>query len=84
MDDNASVISMTKTRKTNSRTAKEPMPVAKKLEIKEKKYHKDDLSEQHFTDLRNFLHKKKRQELVHAKMNAKSVDPGKGSKNKDR
>ena len=39
-----------------------------KLDLKERKLHKDDLPEQHFTDLRHFLLKKHRQEAVAAKM----------------
>ena len=39
-----------------------------KLDLKERRLHKDDLPEQHFTDLRHFLLKKHRQEAVAAKM----------------
>lgn len=39
---------------------KEPMPVAVKLDIKVKKYHKDNLDEAHFAEQRNFLYRKQR------------------------
>lgn len=46
------------------------MPV--KLQLKEQKFHKDDLPESHFVELRQFLQKKHRAEAIAAKMNAKT------------
>jgi len=66
-----SVLSVSKKRVKSRQKAREKLPVPIKLEIKERKLHKDDLKEQHFLDLRQFLHKKKRQEAIAAKMNAK-------------
>ncbi len=63
-------------RKHLKQKIKEAMPVAEKLVLVERKLHSDNLKDQHFVELRQFLHKKKRQEEVAAKMSAK---PGKHS-----
>lgn len=41
-----------------------------------RKLHKDNLTEQHFVELRQFLHKKHRQEAIAAKVNSKSTRGG--------
>ena len=50
--------------KRDSKTGhrKEEFPIAVKLDVPNRQLHSDDLNEQHFTDLRNFLYKKQRQE----------------------
>lgn len=66
------------------------MPVPIKLDLKVKRYHKDTLDETHFTEQRNFLHRKQRQEALTAKISSKSVRGGesttrnkKGAQNDD-
>ena len=63
----ASTTKRSATQATISST-KDTRPVPTKLDIKSKKLHNDDLTEQHFVELRNYLHKKKRSEDLHAKM----------------
>ena len=47
---------------------KEDFPIPTKLDLPQRQLHSDNLNEQHFTDLRNFLYKKQRQENMAAKM----------------
>ncbi len=63
-----SIMSSTKRSKANKKKADENIPQPEKLVIVERKLHSDDLKEQHFIELRQFLHKKQRQEAIAAKM----------------
>ena len=60
---------------SSKKAREEELPQPIKINIPERKVHNDDLSEQHFVELRNFLYKKQRQEAIAAKMSAR----GRGS-----
>ena len=66
--------------KTKKKHVKEKIPQAEKLNMPERKVHKDDLDEQHFQEARNFLNKKQRSEYITAKLAEKRGGKGGGFK----
>ena len=56
-------------------SAKEEKAVPQKLDVVERKLHKDDLPDRHFYDLRQFLHKKHRADALNKKMYGEQQEP---------
>ena len=77
---NSSKKSATARQYSKKKPEKEPVPVPVKLNLPQKKYHKDNLDESHFVEQRNFLQRKHRQEAIAAKMKPEAVraSPAKG------
>ena len=61
---------------TNKKEPEAPVPT--KLDLPQRQLHSDNLNEQHFIELRNFLYKKQRQEHLAAKVQ-KGGGAGRGS-----
>lgn len=73
-----------KQRRGSKHQSSQVVPQPQKLNLTERKLHKDDLDDSHFENQRFILHKKQQMKIIEAKMKAKKQRGGvRGSFNSD-